>query len=278
MTNSVNVYPFHEMFGVFGVFGPSKVHSNTPHPALPWLRDGDTEDWHQLKPIEALCSLEKNDLHAKKQHDISDLSNTRNSIFTFYAFWNLSGPKYIEECQCVRLSLQAKNLFSAMCVSSRLPNLTIYTIPICCILVEGNRGQTCKHTGFHATILVESEQKSSSRYDIRYNIMRYMTWYVLIHIKLAPRLIDLKASMISENCHQEPSHLPPITTILPARGRWGDVCIGWPCHLQMAKNNFEARDDERSGSRTSYTAIHQRNILKTTVQHSQTQCDMWHLF
>ena len=102
-----------------------------------------------------------------------------------------------------------------------------------------------------------------------------MTWYVLIHIKLAPRLIDLKASMISENCHQEPSHLPPITTILPARGRWGDVCIGWPCHLQMAKNNFEARDDERSGSRISYTAIHQRNILKTTVQHSQTQ--MWHV-
>lgn len=86
-------------------------------------------------------------MRCNKQHDISDLSNTRDSIVTFYAFWNLSGPRYIEECLRVRLSLQAKNLFSEMCVSSRLPNLTIYTLPICCVLVEGNRGQTCKHTG-----------------------------------------------------------------------------------------------------------------------------------
>ena len=113
-----------------------------------------TETQRGLTPIEAyrgIVFIGKKWFACKKQHDISDLSNTRNSIFTFYAFWNLSGPRYIEECQCVRLSLQAKNLFSAMCVSSRLPNLTIYTIPICCILVEGNRGQTCKHTGFHAT-------------------------------------------------------------------------------------------------------------------------------
>ena len=77
-----------------------------------------------------LCSLERRVKKIKtyywytaiymscnKQHEISDLSKTRNSIFAFMRFGlfrNLSRPRYIEECQGVRLSLQAKNLFSAL--------------------------------------------------------------------------------------------------------------------------------------------------------------------
>ena len=246
--------------------------------------------------IDTYWSLSRHRVHWKKTHvkttkifwdainnmifRISQIQETRS--LRFMRFWNLSGPRYIEECLRVRLSLQAKNLVQwnvCFVPSPKFKQSTLFRSAAFWWKETGvKRASTL---GFHATILVESEQTLG---------YQYMIWYVLIwgHIMVCfwytlswyPRLIDLKASMISENCHQEPSHLPPITTILPARGREGEMSVSdGPCHLLVAKNNFEARDDERSGSRISYKAIHQRNILKTTVANIvKTQCDMWHLF